>query len=460
MPPTPGRILIATAVLLAAGVATALGQADDAVLDEDTPEAAATEEASGGILPVPDYGGDLSERSALTGDWGGGRGGLAERGVQLELNWIQYVQGIASGGQSRTTRYGGKGEYVLNFDLDRMELVPGGVVTVRAESRYGNSVNGKVGTILPVNTPAFFPVTDDLDEDVPFAITTLLYTQYLSEQFGIFLGKLDTLDGDSNEFASGRGATQFMNANFVFNSALALRLPYSTLGVGAAWFPSDRFSLTANVFNTVDSSTTTGFSDFGDGTSATVEAKWQYRLGDLPGGVTAGGLYSFNQDFRKIGARIILDPGQGLVVPTQNHTWAVFLNGWQYLWADGPAEGAIAVGDGRPDLRGIGVFARFGFADRDTNPIEWTGSIGLGGRGLIPTRQDDSFGVGWFYNSIQQTDFTGIVGIDDNSQGLEAYYDLAITPAANLTFDLQIIEGAVPNVDTAVVLGARLRLAF
>ena len=37
---------------------------------------------------------------------------------------------------------------------------------------------------------------------------------------------------------------------------------------------------------------------------------------------------------------------------------------------------------------------RFGVADKDTNPIEWSASVGVGGRGVIPSRDDDTFGVG------------------------------------------------------------------
>ncbi len=45
-------------------------------------------------------------------------------------------------------------------------------------------------------------------------------------------------------------------------------------------------------------------------------------------------------------------------------------------------------------------------------------------------------------------------------QGLEAFYSLAITPAASLTFDAQVIEDALPKTDTAVVVGARLLVKF
>ena len=38
------------------------------------------------IYPVPNYGGDFRSRSYLTGDWGGFRSKLTDRGVQFDFN--------------------------------------------------------------------------------------------------------------------------------------------------------------------------------------------------------------------------------------------------------------------------------------------------------------------------------------------------------------------------------------
>jgi len=161
---------------------------------------------SAGLLPVPDYSADFWTREYLTGDWGGARTSLADHGVQLGVLWDQYVQGVADGGRERTTKYGGTVDYTVNLDLMKMNVLPGALIKFRAESRYGRSVNGDAGPIFPVNTDAFFPLTSKLDADVPFTITDLNYTQFLSQHLGVFFGKLDTLDADLNEFASGQHA--------------------------------------------------------------------------------------------------------------------------------------------------------------------------------------------------------------------------------------------------------------
>lgn len=50
-------------------------------------------------------------------------------------------------------------------------------------------MNEDTGLLLPANSYSAFPFTDPDDEDVPFAVTELNYTQYFSEHFGAQLGK-------------------------------------------------------------------------------------------------------------------------------------------------------------------------------------------------------------------------------------------------------------------------------
>ena len=269
-----------------------------------------------------------------------------------------------------------------------------------------------------------FPLSAKLDEDIPITITDLNYTQFLSPHLGFFFGKIDTLDGDPNEFASGRGTSQFMNANFVFNPALALRLPYSTLAAGIVWMPippssKGGITVSSTVLNTQDSSTTSGFDDFDEGTSWTTEVDFQYRLGHLPGGMNVGSIYSFNQDFARLNSRLVLQPGEGLVVPKENSTWAVYWSTWQYLYTEEPSNLPIDVLNGEPDLQGIGFFIRFGFADRETNPLLWAVSGGIGGRGVVPFRDNDTFGIGYYYNSGQSGILLGILGVAMNTEDVQ-----------------------------------------
>lgn len=415
---------------------------------------------SKGILPIPNYGGDIWSRSYFTGDWGGLRSNLADKGFQLELNWTNTLQSVVSGGLDHNAEIGGALDVAMNFDLDRMGLVPGALVKFRGQSRYGNSVNNDTGVLLPVNTIGFVPLTSPPGDEIPFAIEDLTYYQFLSEHFGAYVGKIDTFDGDPNEFASGRGIRQFMNLNFIFSPVSLLSVPYSTLAAGIMIIPIPEITITSSVMNTTDASTTSGFGDFGEGTTWATEADFQYRLGSLPGGQNLGFVFAFDNAYKNVGERFIFSPGEGFSVPTSGSTWAIYWSAWQYLYTPDAAPGLINVRDGRPDLRGIGLFSRIGFADQNTNPFKFAASVGLGGRGLIPSRDNDTIGLGYYYNALQSDRIISAPGAGDSNQGLEAFYGLAITPAANLTFDLQWAKSNIGGIDDALIVGARLNLSF
>ena len=68
--------------------------------------------------------------------------------------------------------------------------------------------------------------------------------------------------------------------------------------------------------------------------------------------------------------------------------------------------------------------------------------------------------VGYFYSGIQRERLSGLLGVGDRAQGFEAFYNIALTPAAHLTLDVQLVESPAQSIDDAVVLGARLALSF
>jgi porin len=417
---------------------------------------------SKGILPVPDYSGDLRSRSYLTGDWGGVRSEWADKGFQADIQFVQIVQSVVDGGLDTSTQYGGTLDYNINLDLDRMGLIPGGLVTFRAESRYGKSINGITGQLLPANTDALVPLTDELDQDIAITVTNLNYTQFLSEKVALLAGKLDTLQGDYNEFAGGggRGVDQFMNYNLITNSPGAYPVGYSVLGGGIFLMPNENITIGNYLFTTTDSSTTSGFDTFDDGWTWNMEAYYKYKLANKPGGVMGAVMYSFDNDYDRLNGKLSYTPGDGLETTTKNDTWSFYFNGWQYLYVEDPDAGPVDVTNGELEHQGVGVFWRIAFADKDTNPAKFFASGGVSGRGVIPGRDDDTFGLGYFYTDIEETRLGDIFELQDHSQGFEAFYNLAITKAMFLSADFQLLDPIQQDLDTAVVLGARLKMMF
>lgn len=421
-------------------------------------------EETHGILPIPNYESSFSKRSYLTGDWGGKRTEWGNDGIQLGLEYLGWVGSVVDGGLDDETEHGGNITYKMKLDLMRAGILPGALIDIRAETRYGSNTNPYSGTTQPHFTASLVPVDyDDLQKRAEFAITNLTYTQFLSEQFGLFLGKVDTFEnGDLNEFASGRGRTQFQNYNLNYGPQ-TLIVPASTLAFGAIYLPNKQVTLSSTLLSATDCSYNSCIDDaYDDGTIWANAAMFQYRLGGLPGGANANAIFFFDADFTELGS-LAVDPGDGIVGPVtseEDDSWMVILSFWQYLSAQGVGEGPLNLMNQRPDLEGWGIFGRLGFADEDTNPFETSISVGIGGRGVIDSRPNDVFGVGYFYNDVFEDRFSDSVGLDGDSSGVEAFYNLAITPAARFSINLQYLESSLEDADDATVLYGRLHLTF
>ena len=286
----------------------------------------------------------------------------------------------------------------------------------------------------------------------------------LSEHFGLLIGKLDMFEsGDPNEFAGGRGRTQFQNYNLVFGTPTLL-VPASTLGAGALYLPNKNMTFTSLLLRGTDCTHTNCFKDLDDaGKIWANAAMFQYRLKDKPGGANVTGLYFFDTDFTEFGT-LAINPGDGnvgAVTSSKDHSWLVVFSFWQYISTKGAGEGPLDLLNKRPDLEGWGVFGRLSFADEDTNPFKTSVSFGIGGRGVIPARPNDVFGLGYFYNDVYSESFTDdTLGFEGHSQGGEAFYNLAITPAAKFTLSCQYLTPSLKKFDDAIVLNGRLQFVF
>jgi len=411
-----------------------------------------------GILPIPDYGGDIWNRSYLTGDWGGLRTTLANKGFQFDVDYVQWFDQIVDGGKNgRLGEYGGNLTYNLKFDLDRAGILPGGFLQARAETRYGDSGILNTGQIVPNNTAALSPTNySDFDEGYDIALTHLAYTQFLSPKIGVILGKLDLYgDGDQNEFAGGRGRTQFMNWSLNYGTPL-LFVPASTIGAGILFLPNENLTLTTMLIRGTECTHSDCFEDLDDtGGVALVSASYQYRLAGRPGGVAGTYGYFFDCNFTDIDSVSIVP---GVVPSTSKNSWIVTVSFWQYVFAKGTHDGPLDLTNRQPDLQGWGVFGRLSFADEDVNPWKYSFAVGLGGRGILDFRPNDLFGVGYFYND--ETNARFVVPLRGSGQGAEVFYNVAITPAVKFSVNLQFIRSAELSVDNTTMLTGRLQINF
>ena len=406
------------------------------------------------IQELPDYTGDPDSRSVLTGDWGGRRTELAENGILFELDLEQAVQGHGNGGRDTNGafRYSGSVDLRLKLDTARMDLWPGGLLEIHAESLIGDFLNRKVGS--PVNDDGLFPAPGDPELMLPH----VTFTQALSENFAVFAGKLDTTTGDQNEFAWLYSKDNFLNTVFRWNPVAARTSPYSTLGAGFVIL-TDWLQWSFVAFDSEGTPSQSGFDTaFERGTTYATEARFSWEPFDLKGHQLFGFMYS-DKSFLTLeqDPRIGIGLPRGMVgralravrnLDRESGSWAFTYNFDQYIYSES-----------EDPTQGIGVFGRFGLSDGKANPIESFYSLGLGGKGVIPRRDHDRFGLGFFYTEWSDIPLAEALGIN-NSQGVELFYNIEIAPWLHITPDLQVLinPGGVSDRATAIVYGMRVQM--
>jgi porin len=416
--------------------------------------------------PAKPYSGDIWHRSTLTGDWFGVRNDLAAKGITFDMSLTQVYQGIVEGGKNEAWKYGGRGDLTFNLDTQKLGLWPGGFLTVEVEGNFTNSVNGLTGALMPVNTNQIFPMPTGDNLNVP----NVSFMQFFSHYAGVVLGKLATItptSGDMNEFAHGKGDTQFMNTAFNANPVILLTVPYSTLGAGLIVLPTkDPKAAIVNfsVLQTNGKASTIGFDDLhSNQLTFAGEARVRTDFFGLTGHQLIGATYS-NKSYSSLdqSLRFFIENRD---LEKQDGSWNIYYNFDQYLYEPQKGSG-----------KGVGIFGRFGVSDGNPNPMHFFVSFGAGGKGVIPGRPLDQFGIGFYYIDVSNPKFTGVFATRDllrDEYGFEVFYNFAITPWLQLTPDIQVIRpaqkrlidtgGIIPrteNVHTATVLGLRLQMVF
>jgi porin len=435
----------------------------------------------------PTWGGDILSRPRSTGDWGGLRDDLGKKGIVLDVDLLLTPQIVMSGGRNTGGDFWGNLDYTLNVDTQKLGLWPGGFFKVEADTGFGSNAFQDAGTIVPVNTAALLPAPDDRTT----ALTNATLTQFLSPQFGVTVGKLNLLDAGETEFY-GNYRTQFMNTAFNFPMTIAL-LPLSTFGGGVIALPRDDILLSGLVLGPNGTPTSNDVGEAFHGVLILGNGKLTVKPFGLVGHQSLGftwnneDRFSLDQDPSNITHLLLneqfpllANPGPvltqilasrfpNLLVPTQpanreSSSWTISYTFDQYFWQP----------DGDPK-HGVGLFFAFGASDGNPDPIQYAYIAGIGGKGVVPGRPDDSFGLGLartqfsspFLPFLRQQFNLGL----QREDAIEMYYNMAITPWMNLTSDLQIVSsglnqaispttGKLTGIDTAVVAGARIRVRF
>jgi porin len=423
------------------------------------------------------------QQPTLTGDWGGARTALNNKGIEVILDYTDEIFAVASGGLRGQASYEGQWHFAVNADLEKLIGWTGGKthITVLQIHDSGRNAIENAGSISdPSNIDAWS--------------TTRLYTAWFEQSFaGLFSVRLGQIVADGTFFTSDT-AGGLIDGTFGWGTILAANLlsggpayPLGAPGVRLQVNASDDVTLLAAVFSGDPA---------GDNCNDTNAQKCD-RYGtkfSFDGGVLtmAEVQYAVNQSKRAIGRPGVyklggwyasadyLDQHYGLnsagaqisrADPTLAFALAHQGNGGVY----GVADQMVWRGAGSS----MNVFLRGGVSPADRNLVSYYVDGGVGLKGPLPGRAADTLTFGVAYAKISSAaaaldrDFLAFNGppyaIRDAETVFELSYAAQIAPWWIVQPDLQYIRhpsgGQNPDdptltLDHAFLAGIRSTIKF
>jgi porin len=404
----------------------------------------------------------------MTGDWGGARTWLSENGIIVDVQATQFYQGVVDGALDYGGKYGLKVDYFLTLLGEKLGLWKGFNVIMHGETRQGQDVNDQTG-ISPANANLLAPTEDDVT-----ALTGLILTQRLPDEWLLMAGKLNAWDFVDIVYHTGRGVDKFMNTSLLLPLGLAGTVPLGPLGGGILKLKGKEVQGAVLAYDPNNCATTSCFDPaFNNG--AGLVGLWKFFHGSQQGArqayISIGGTWSSKEYTVVDRNSITVVPGEGIELTDKQTSWSIFGVAEQPLWVD-------PVNPNR-ELRFKGMYT---LTDGVANPVKWTATASLEMSGLVPGRDKDTIGVGYFHDGLAG-DFKDTVGpllslaatlesfettgsLDPkfvsvrNTNGLEVYYKAALTAWFAVTGDLQVITPNLSVEDTKVVTAVRGKIDF
>lgn len=414
------------------------------------------------MTAVADYTGDVWSRATLLDDPGGWRSRLYDHGLTLDAQLTQVYQGVVSGGSANGNEgdeYNGLFEANLTFDTAKAGLWSGGLFVLTEQTSFGHPLQKQAGNLSPINATALWPKSHQTSSE----LMEYHLIQALPFNTLAIVGRLDPSNYlDQNSFSC-TSDSQFLNVSMNSNPLFGSFLTYSTYAAIFMTKVTDELTVAYGAWtpNTAPGDYDGDWHDVG----AAIYPIYKYEIVHHPGMIQAILAYT-NKNATDVGNPRLLPSLATGTLPSKPDNWIFELSGEQYFWepqgASVPrADGFyVATEDFAQSRPGIGMFYRFSYTPEDRNPYNIYLSGGVGGRGVIPGRPYDRFGLGpyWLQESSDLDKQPGNLLADE--VGVEAFYNFAITPWLQLSFDAQWISQAIRSSDDAVALGTRLNTRF
>lgn len=386
----------------------------------------------------------------LSGNWGGTRSSLSNKGVDLEFVHKSDILSAVSGGIKRGAAWMGNTEFKASMDLEKLLGWDATTAYIHCHSQLGSKFNRDyVGSFMGVDNIENSVNTGQFDNawiqknfaDDSLSVLAGLYAVdtefYITETSGLFV---QPPYGLANEQA--QPAMTSPQAPPIFPlGALAVRVKYTS--------PGENFYLQGALADGVpsDPNNPRGMHiqlNKGDGSLSIVEFGYTPEVGDGHYDKTAVGFWRYSA---RADDPVDLD---ALGNPVRHISQGAY-----FL-----AERTLTI-ENEHSSQGLSGFVRFGTASRDVYQADWTGSLGLHYRGLFSGCGDDIAGIAVTYNHASGK-YRLLNNADSGQTQVEATYRAQLNPWFALLPTLQYFHN--PNMDPALkntwVAGARIEIAF
>jgi porin len=395
---------------------------------------------------------DLRGAKRLTGDWGGLRTDLEDRGVRLKIKLMNQMMVNVRGGKETKNGHDTAGSYELDLylDLEEMGLIPGATFWIRGKGTWGGDDSDfdteKIGGLFKTN--------QDASSEEPIFVDKWHWQQFLAdERIEIRFGRQEPVkDLFDTSKVIGHEDKYFLNRALVRNATV----PSSKgLSLFAKAWPTETLYLSAGVFDAHSRDRQTNFNTaFHDEDEFRFygEIGWDQKSettnGKLWGHYRAGVWYDPSEHKKFFdtlgGARVERFDVGG---------WGYYFGFDQMVWKEN---------DDLDDGQGLAVAARYGHACAEAvQKVEHFWSAAAQYTGLLPGREKDVLGLG-VAQGILSDDYRIVEPDADRETVYELYYAIHVAPWLIVSPDFQYITNAGGDKSDphAMVAGLRFKMSL
>ena len=411
----------------------------------------------------------------MTGDWGGARTELLEKGYDFSLEYVGEVGSNLDGGYNddTTARYSDQFALGVKMDLEKILGWKDAEFKLAITERSGRNIsNDRIGDPRAGTLSSSQEVWG---RGQTWRLTQMWYKQgYFDDKLNVKIGRF----GPGEEFNS--FPCDFQNLAFCGSQVgnwvgnIWYNWPVSQ------WALRIKYNITPEVYAQVGVfeqnpsylETGNGFKLSGSGTKGMilpVELVWTPKLNDLPGEYRLGYYYSTAK------ADDVYEDGNGQAAAVSGASYKSH-SSKHGAWI--VAQQQLTSHNGSA-ARGLSIFANATVHDKDTNFVDNYQQIGLTYMGPFDARPKDDIGVGIArthvnddvrknrrlvndLNNIEDYDNPSYLPIQDTEYNAEIYYGFHVTNWLTVRPNVQYIKhpGGVNQVDDALVAGLKIQSKF